>query len=271
MLKQMLKKVVLAVLALCLAGCGESPTGRYQFKLLPAEQVAAMGLQAFAAFKRNKPIETNPRINNYVRCVAQVIIGELPSDGTHWEVAVFRDPAVNAFALPGGKIGINTGLLEVANSADQLAAVIGHEVGHVLADHSNERLSQEFAMATLLNLLYRYIGNPESIADDIAMQALGLGSQLGVLLPYSRAHETEADIIGLDLMAQAGFDPGASLTLWQNMARTVGGQPPEILSTHPSPKTRLKDLENHMSNPMATYQEGRSRGKKTPCTSFRKT
>jgi predicted Zn-dependent protease len=117
-----------------------------------------------------------------------------------------------------------------------------------------------------LNLIYSYIGNPESIADDIAMQALGLGSQLGVLLPYSRTHETEADIIGLDLMARAGFDPGASLTLWQNMARTVSGQPPEILSTHPSPKTRLKDLENHMSNPMATYQEGQSRGKKTPCT-----
>jgi predicted Zn-dependent protease len=98
------------------------------------------------------------------------------------------------------------------------------------------------------------------------MQALGLGSQLGVLLPYSRAHETEADIIGLDLMARAGFDPGASLTLWRNMARAVGSQPPEILSTHPSPETRLKDLENHMSTPMATYQKVQSQGKKTPCT-----
>ena len=183
-----LKYPALLVLAV-LAGCSTSPTGRSQLLVYPADQVDAMGIQAFEEMRTQIPVETDPAINNYVRCVATAITDQVKDKSTSWEVVVFKDDAPNAFALPGGKMGVYTGMLKVAKNRHQLAAVLGHEVGHVLAQHGNERISQQQLTNVVLAAGSGYL-------DTASMQALGLGAQIGILLPYSRTHESEADIIG---------------------------------------------------------------------------
>jgi len=243
--------------------CAMSPTGRQQLALFPAQQLDAMGAQSFAELKQSKPLETNKRINTYVRCVVWDITAGLGNQT--WEVAVFRDKNSNAFALPGGKIGVYSGLLKVAKNQDQLAAVIGHEVGHVLANHANERVSQQLAVQGGLGAVGAVAGNLDPGTQQSLLQGLGLGAQFGILLPFSRTQETEADIIGLDLMARAGYDPRESLALWQNMARASGGQPPQFMSTHPSHGTRTQTLQGHMGQAMQTYQTARAQGRRPRC------
>lgn len=262
----MFRTCVFGWLLMVLTACAVSPTGRQQFALMSSQQLDAMGAQSFSELKQSKTIETNSRINNYVRCVAQAIVNEVPGGRGAWEVVVFRDKSANAFALPGGKIGVHTGLLQVAKNQNQLAAVIGHEVGHVLADHVNERFSQQFAVQGGLAVVDAMVlGNASTTTRQGVMQALGLGAQVGLLLPYSRIHESEADVIGLDLMARAGFDPRQSLALWDNMARSDGAQPPEFLSTHPSHGTRGQELQAHMDRALQIYETVRAQGKRPRC------
>lgn len=261
----MVNKRLLGLLALLLTACAVSPTGRQQFMMMNPQQMSAMGTQAFAELKDATPVERNPWVNAYVQCVASAITQELGPGQAPWEVVVFQDKAVNAFALPGGKIGVNTGLLRVAENQDQLAAVIGHEVGHVLAQHANERASQQFAVQGGLAVVEALYGTPGSPTRQALLQALGLGAQVGILLPYSRVHESEADRIGLDLMARAGFDPRQSVALWENMARASGGQPPEFLSTHPAHGTRINDLQQQLGPAMQRYEAARAMGKRPDC------
>jgi predicted Zn-dependent protease len=177
---------------------------------------------------------------------------------------VFRDDAANAFALPGRKIGVNTGLLKVAENQHQLATVIGHEVAHVLSQHANERVSQQFAVDQGLGLI-NAIASPRSVTGQTLMGLLGVGAQYGILLPYSRVQESEADILGLDLMAKAGFDPRESVKLWVNMGKAGGGQPPEFLSTHPSDRTRISGLNAHMAVALDLQNKARQAGKRPDC------
>ena len=156
-------------------------------------------------------------------------------------------------------------MLRVARTPDQLAAVIAHEIAHVLADHSNERLTQELAVQGGLLLVDLFAEEPGSLKHEVLRGALGLGAEYGLLLPYSRTHEREADVLGLDFMARAGFDPRESLALWRNMAQAGGGQPLEFLSTHPSNATRLQELAAAMDGAMATYREARRQGPQPQC------
>ena len=220
-----------------------------------------MGFQSFDTLKKDKPIEQDARINAYVRCVATAITNEVGDD---WEVVVFKDATANAFALPGRKIGVHTGLLKVAENQHQLAAVLGHEVSHVLAKHSNERVSQKFAVSQGLALTQALI-SPQSGLGQAGMGLLGVGAQYGILMPFSRAHESEADVYGLDLMAQAGFDPRESVSLWMNMGKDGGKQPPEFASTHPSHKTRISDLEKHMPKALEIRKRALGSGKNPQC------
>ena len=252
--------VLITALALQ-AGCTTSPTGRSQLVLMPDSEINQMGLQAFTTIKKETKIERSTGTNQYVQCVVQAITREV---GGNWEVVVFDDTDANAFALPGGKIGVYTGMLKVAENQDQLATVIGHEVAHVLAHHSNERVSQKFAVEQGLNLI-NAIASPQSGTGQTLMGLLGVGAQYGVLLPYSRIQESEADILGLDLMAKAGFDPRASIRLWQNMARAGGGQPPEFLSTHPSHSSRISDLNRHMQVALQLQARAQQQGKRPAC------
>jgi predicted Zn-dependent protease len=179
-------------------------------------------------------------------------------------VTVFEDESANAFALPGGKIGVHTGLLEVAKTPDQLAAVIGHEIGHVMAEHSNERVSTAFAANAGVQLAAALSGT-DGPKQQMLMGLLGLGAQFGVLLPFSRTQESESDEIGLTLMARAGFDPRAAINLWENMAQAGGAQPPEFLSTHPSHGTRIEDLRAQMDEAVKIYQQARAQGRRPNC------
>ena len=225
--------------------------------------MAEMGVAAFQDMKQQQPLETSSQTNGYVSCVARAIIAELPEQRT-WEVQVFKDDSANAFALPGGKIGVHTGLLDIAENQDQLATVIGHEVAHVLASHANERVSTSYVASTGLQLAQVAAGEPTAAKQQL-FGLLGLGAQVGVLLPFSRTQESEADLLGLDLMAKAGFDPRASIPLWENMSQAGGGKPPEFLSTHPSHTTRIGDLSKRLQTAMPLYEQAKRAGKRPGC------
>lgn len=248
-----------------LLACDETPTGRRQLALLPASQLAAYGARTFADLKRTQPAVTDPAVNRYVHCVTENIINALPEDRGDWEVVVFRNPSPNAFALPGNKIGVNSGLLRVASTQDQLAAVMAHEVGHLLADHANERLTQQLAVQGGLAIVDLFSDDPSDWKYQVLRKALGVGAQVGILLPFSRTHEKEADTVGLELMARAGFDPRASLELWENMAAASREQPVEFLSTHPSHETRSEELEERMGAALEIYHKARSQGLRPAC------
>lgn len=261
------RTVVMGIILTVVVACAVSPTGRKQLTLMPESQMVVMGVQSFNEIQDNTPREKDPAINAYVQCVADAItrLPEVRKQSADWQVVVFDDKTVNAFALPGGKIGVYKGLLSVAQSQAQLAAVLGHEVGHVLARHGNERVSQQFAVSESLAVLDAWMAAGNTANRESAMALLGLGTQVGVLLPFSRVQESEADTIGQDLMARAGFDPRESVTLWQNMSKAGGGQPPEFLSTHPAHKTRIKDLQTGMERAVATYQQAQTAGNRPAC------
>lgn len=258
-----MKKIVLPLLAcmLALGGCATSPLGRSQLTLLPESQMASLGDQAFLSLREQTPTLRDPQANTYVECVARALTREV---GGQWEVAVFKDDSANAFALPGGKIGVNSGMLAVAANQHQLATVIAHEVSHVLARHTNERLSQELAVQQGLNLI-QAAANPTSPTGQAVMGLLGVGAEYGVLKPYSRVQESEADLMGLDLMAKAGFDPNESIRLWVNMDKATGAQPAEFMSTHPSHATRIQDLQNRLPAALELSQRAQAGGKKPHC------
>lgn len=242
-MKTWTKAYCLAAISSVIAACSSSPTGRNQLILFSDAQMSQLGAQSFEQMKKEQKVSTDKEVNAYVQCVAETITDHVPPqpEFSEWEVVVFDSDQVNAFALPGGKIGVYTGLLNVAVTPDQLATVIGHEVAHVLADHSNERLSQSQLANTGLQITNVALGGSQY--RDVTMAALGVGVQYGVILPYGRTQESEADIVGLELMAKSGFDPNQSVELWKNMAKASGGsQPPELLSTHPSHDTRISDL-----------------------------
>ncbi len=257
-------------IVILIAGCATSPLGRSQLMLVGDAEMDKMGVEAFEQLKKEQKVSSDPQANAYVTCVANAITGAMPqeSGGGPWEVRVFQDDSANAFALPGRKIGVHTGLLKVAKNQDQLATVIGHEVGHVIARHSAERVSDQYATqiaASGVGVVLGALGDPSSPTHGLAMAALGVGAQ-GVVLKFSRTHESEADLIGLDRMAAAGFDPRESVPLWQNMeAASQGARPPEFLSTHPSPATRIKDLQKRIPDAMPIAEQAHASGRNPRC------
>ncbi len=257
--------VFLLIALMLLSACATSPTGRSQLQFFPESQMRSMGVDAYEQMRADEPtIETGPVVD-YVQCVTDAIIPYIPQayGNNGWEVTVFDSEAVNAFALPGGKMGVYTGLLRVAENQDQLATVIGHEIAHVMAEHANERMSTQFATVVGLGALQVAAGDdPER---QQLMAALGVGAQVGIILPFSRLHESEADDIGLELMATAGFNPEESVSLWRNMAEAGGRTPPEFLSTHPSRDRRIADLQAAMPRALYLYEQAQAAGRKPAC------
>lgn len=224
-------------------------------------------MQSFDQMKSETPVERDPKTNAYVQCIVKPITQVVGSQVSfkEWEVVVFKDESANAFALPGGKIGVHTGILKVAKTPSQLAAVLGHEVGHVIAKHGNERVSETLAAQGGLSALGAFMGNKSN--SGTIMGLLGMGAQFGVLLPHSRSHESEADLIGLDLMSRAGFDPRESAELWRNMMAASGGKaPPEFMSTHPASENRIKNLEAHFGQSMPKYEQAVKEGRAPKCS-----
>ncbi|MBQ4835356.1 MULTISPECIES: M48 family metallopeptidase [Pseudoalteromonas] len=263
-----MKRVVACILAAALlSGCKTSPTGRTQIMMFPEHKMNELGAASFDQIKTEQPVEANTRTNQYVRCIADALIAQLPNKYAqqNWEVVVFKDDSANAFALPGGKIGVHTGLLKVAKNQHQLAAVMGHEVGHVIAQHGNERMTQSSFLQAGLQVSNAVLEMNDVQYRNAIMQGLGVGAQVGVALPFGRAHESEADIIGLELMAKAGFKPQGSVELWQNMEKLGGDRPMEFLSTHPSPDNRIEKLNGKMAEANSLFRAAQQKGLKPQC------
>lgn len=261
--------VVSLIAALSLAACATSPTGRSQLIAVSDAQMDQLGASAFEQMKQGDKLSRDAGKIATARCVVDALRVALPPAGQRvaWEVQVFDDANPNAFALPGGKVGVNTGMWTVAKTQDELAAVLAHELAHVLSRHAAERVSQQMAAGVALEAAQAYSGERTSPENTrMLMGALGLGAQLGVMLPFSRAHETEADVLGQRLMAEAGFDPAAAVRLWQNMLQASrGGRPPQMLSTHPDPQNRIVALQARVAELQPVAAQARAGGRKPAC------
>jgi predicted Zn-dependent protease len=253
------------------AACATSPLGRKQLMLVDDDTMNQMGAKAFQEVGSQTPEETNPAIVSYVHCVAEPITRQASSGAkvSQWDIKVFKSDQANAFALPGGKVGVYTGMLKVAKTPDQLAAVIGHEIGHVIARHGAERVSEQTLEGGALGAASAFItgGGQPTTTHTLIMAALGVGAQLGLALPHSRTQESEADIIGENLMAQTGFDPAEAPELWRNMASAGGAQPPQWLSTHPANQSRIDALNKNLPEAKKIYQQAGSLGRSPRCKS----
>lgn len=246
-----------------------SPTGRKQYVgAVSQEQLQQMGQQAFAEAKAKTPQSTDARQTAYVRCVVGALTAQLPPNwrNVQWETALFVDKEPNAFALPGGKVGVNTGIFTVAKNQDQLAAVIGHEIGHVISNHHDERITRQLGAQAGLGIAGALLGSRYGEgAAQATNQYGGMAAQGLFLLPNSRDQESEADVVGQQLMAQAGFDPRAAVNLWQNMIAAGGSRPPQWLSTHPDPQSRIGELGRRAAGLVPAYDAARAAGRKPHC------
>jgi metalloendopeptidase OMA1, mitochondrial len=260
--------MVVSVALVSLVGCETNPyTGRSQLLMTSVSQEMQMGAQAYSQVKNDPKMHQSqdPHEIEPVRRVAARIIEAAKrskyaemANQFQWEVTVIKDDkTANAFALPGGKMAVYTGIFPMAKTEAGLAAVMGHEVVHALARHGAERMSQ----GQLTNVTLQVLGTAAGAAGgnamlgQAAMAALGAGAQVGVLLPFSRKHESEADYIGILLAADAGYDPRESVQLWERMEQMSGGKgPAEFLSTHPGHETRIEQLKKWMPEAMAIYQ-----------------
>lgn len=245
-----------------LAACATSPLGRRQFIWLPDSVVDSLGSSSFAQMKTEVTNNKSPEEQKFVDCVVDALLKANQIPGK-WEVVVFKRSEANAFASPPGKIGVFTGILPITNTQDKLAAVLGHEIGHVLARHANERLSTALPLQIALSVASGFV--PGGVQGEKIMNLLGMGTKLGVILPNSRADETEADRLGLRLMARAGFDPREAAALWRAMAKAGGARPLEFLSTHPAPKTRIATLQKEIPLFIPVAEEARRSGFAPQC------
>lgn len=249
-----------------LSGCATNPyTQRWQFLILSQSYEQELGAQAYQQVLQDPKIRISHDAQEVepVQRVAKRIIAAAKqsryadiAQQFHWETAVIKDDkTMNAFALPGGKMAVYTGIFPIAKNETGLAAVVGHEVTHALARHGAERMSQGLVAQLLLTGADVALagGGAGAGTRQAVMQALGLGAQVGVLLPFSREHESEADYIGLLLAAQAGYDPREAIHVWERMEQAGGAQPPEFLSTHPSHGTRIADLQSWMPEALELY------------------
>jgi predicted Zn-dependent protease len=250
-----------------LSACSTSSTGRNQVSLYSEAELNRMGVTSFEEMKKEIPISKHKATNDFVLCVANAITANVPKSAHQgeWEVVVFDSEQVNAFALPGGKIGVYTGILNVTENQNQLAAIMGHEVGHVLEHHSNERLSASKLSNVGLAVASIALGASDVENKGLWVAGLGLGIQYGIIMPYSRSHESEADIVGQELMARSGFEPKASVQLWKSMAKLSKDAPPEFMSTHPANETRIKQLNKHLTISQPYYLAEKSQGKLPQC------
>ena len=255
---------VLASALLVACATTTSPTGRTQYVGgVSQQQLNQLGEQAFAEAKQKTPQSRDARQNAYVGCVVNAVVRQLPApwDQQRWDYALFENAEANAWALPGGKVGVYTGIFKVATNQDQLAAVVAHEIGHVIARHHDERITRQLGAAGAVQLLGSLAGD----YSQIATQGGSLFAQAGFLLPNSRAQETEADVVGQDLMAKAGFDPRGAVGLWRNMAAAGGARSPQWLSTHPDPGSRLRELESRADGLLPAMQAARRAGRAPRC------
>ncbi len=252
----MKKKILLSLTALfLLMACSKTVfTGRKTLNLIPIATLNQMSFTEYRSFlsqnkavSSGKDVELVRRVGNDLKAAVDVYYRskkmEKDLKDFAWEFNVVDDPTVNAFCMPGGKVVVYTGILKVTQNEDALAVVMGHEIAHALANHGNERMSQGLVAQLGLTSLDLALSQKPAQTRNLLLSAAGAGAQLGVMLPFSRKHESEADEIGLYLMCMAGYNPSEAAPFWQRMSSSGGGsRPPEFLSTHPDPAKRSQTL-----------------------------
>ena len=264
-MKQTFKQIIVAtILALLFIGCSKAPiTGRNQLIMVSPQQELALGFESAKQVLQKERVSTDPQKTSMVtrigQRIAQVATAQYPTAKNFtWEFFVIdNDEEANAFCLPGGKVFVYTGIFKYAANDDELAAVMGHEIGHALARHGAERMSSgQLAQmgGQVLGAVMQSRGNPQNTAA--VMQAFGIGTQLGIMLPHSRTQEYEADHIGLVLAAKAGYDPRSALSFWEKFGSS-GKTPPEYLSTHPAPANRISQIKALLPKTIPMYQAAR--------------
>jgi predicted Zn-dependent protease len=248
----------LLALALLLAvACQTVPiTGRSQLLILPESEELKMGLSAYEEVVKKSRVSTDPAINAQVVRVGTRIAEATGKSDYQWEFKVLEDKQVNAFCLPGGKVVVYTGILPVTRDDAGLAAVLGHEVAHAIARHGGERVSQQLLVQTGLAATQVALSQRDPGVVQAVTALLGAGASVGLLLPWGRNQESEADHLGLIYMAKAGYHPSAARDLWVRMGELSkgGAQQPEFLSTHPSAPTRVKQIEGWIPEAMTYYR-----------------
>jgi predicted Zn-dependent protease len=249
------------------SACSSVPiTGRRQLSLLPESQLIGMSLTEYDKFLSSSKLSTDQKSTVMVKTVGQNIAVAVEtflkqnqlSDRLadfQWDFNLIQDDTPNAWCMPGGKVVVYTGLLPYTKTVDGLAVVIGHEIAHAVARHGNERMSQQLGIQMGGAALSVALQNKPAETQQIFMSVYGLGSQVGIMLPYSRSHEFEADRLGLIFMAMAGYDPNVAVEFWQRMAQGGGTKPPEFLSTHPSDESRISKLKSYIPEAMKYYRK----------------
>ncbi len=262
------KNFTLWFFVLLILGCATVPiTGRSQFSIIPAGQLISMSTDSFSKLIKESKLSTDQgkidmveRVGGKVARATEEFLWEMGRGADiknfDWEFKLIEDPEnVNAFAMPGGKVGVYTGILPVAQDDAGLATVMAHEIGHVIANHGGERMSQ-ILMVQLGGVTLNAALNKESEKTKyLWLAAYGVGTTLGYVLPHSRLQESESDRIGLILMARAGYDPHAAVGFWQRMNEQSKGRMPEFLSTHPAPTSRIAEIERRIPEAMAYYKQ----------------
>jgi len=255
------------LLLFLLAGCSSVPiTGRSQLALIPSSSMLSMSFQQYDEFLKTHPLSKNPEQTQMVKRVGHRIQKAVETymaennlshtiDDYRWEFNLAESPEVNAWCMPGGKVVVYSGILPLTKDEAGLAVVMGHEIAHAVARHGTERMSQALLVQTGGLALSAAVADKPETTRQLWMTAFGLGASVGVILPYSRLHENEADRLGLIFMAMAGYDPHAAVEFWGRMAQQKkGGAPPEFLSTHPADKTRIQNLKAKIPEAMTYYR-----------------
>jgi len=266
-----MKKNIILILLLAVSiftnSCSTVPvTGRNQLSLIPASQLMSMSFAQYDEFLKENKVSKDVKQTALIKRVGlkiqkaveeyfkmKNISGHLK--GYSWEYNLVENEQVNAWCMPGGKVVFYTGILPICKDEAGIATVMGHEIAHAIAEHGGERMSQGLLVQLGGMGLQVALENEPELTQQIAMTAFGIGSQLGVMLPFSRLHESEADHMGLIFMAMAGYNPNASVNFWQRMAAQGGETPPEFLSTHPSNETRINDLKKLIPEAMQYYKQ----------------
>lgn len=252
---------------LTVLSCAKVPlTGRRQLSLVPNSQLFPMSYDQYSTVMKENKLSTNQEYNRMVKSVGLKISKAVELymsqnrlsdqlEGYAWEFNVIEDNTVNAWCMPGGKVAFYTGIMPICQDETGVAVVMGHEIAHAIANHGSERMSQGLVANGLLGGAQVALGQNPTLTNQILLQSIGMGSQLG-MLKFSRTHESEADKMGLIFMAMAGYDPREAPEFWQRMDSNSGGsRPPEFLSTHPHPDTRIADLKKQLPEALKYYKK----------------